>query len=114
MQRTLIVARLDTEGPGRIADIFGESDASELPGLIGVSRRTLFQFHGLYFHLAEADENITDITPSLYRARSHPLYQDIHDKLAQHLKPYDPAWAEPKDAMAQPFYTWTAKDGRTL
>jgi len=40
MQRTLIVARLDTEDPGRIADIFGESDASELPGLIGVSRRT--------------------------------------------------------------------------
>ena len=32
MHRTLIVARLDTEDPGRIADIFGESDASELPG----------------------------------------------------------------------------------
>lgn len=111
MQRTLIVARLDTEDPARIADIFGESDASELPDLIGVSRRTLFQFHGLYFHLAEADD---DITPSLYRARSHPLYQDIHDKLAEHLRPYDPAWSEPKDAMAQPFYTWTSKDGRVL
>ena len=93
MQRTLIVARLDTEDPGQIADIFGESDASELPGMIGVSRRTLFQFHGLYFHLAEADE-------------------DIHVKLAQHLRPYDPNWQEPKDAMATPFYQWTSEQGR--
>jgi len=111
MQRTLIVARLDTDDPAQIADIFGESDASELPGMIGVSRRTLFQFHGLYFHLAEADE---DITPGLYRARSHPLYEDIHHKLANHLRPYDPKWQEPKDAMAVPFYQWTSAQGRVL
>ena len=47
-----------------------------------------------------------DVTPNLYRARSHPLYLDIQARLAEHVRPYDPAWREPKDAMAVPFYSW--------
>lgn len=111
MHRTLIVARLKTDNPEDIADVFEESDASELPHMVGVSRRTLFTFHDLYFHLVEADG---DISPSLYRARDHPLYQDIHDRLAELVYPYDPAWSEPKDAMATPFYVWTPRTGRQL
>ncbi|OLT37082.1 polyketide synthase [Actinomadura sp. CNU-125] len=88
-----------------VAKIFAESDASELPHMIGVSRRTLFRFHELYFHLVEADD---DITPDLYKARSHPLYEDINTRLAEQVSPYDPGWKEPKDAMAIPFYTWEA------
>jgi cyclase len=101
--RTLIVARLEPEHQAEVAQIFADSDATELPHMIGVSRRTLFGFHGLYFHLVEADE---DVTPRLYQARSHPLYHDVNTRLAQYMRPYDPAWAEPKDAMAQPFYSW--------
>lgn len=103
MDRTLIVARLDPGPADAIAGIFAQSDASDLPNLVGVTRRTLFSFHDLYFHLVEADD---DVTPSLYQARSHPLYLDIQAKLAKHVRPYDPAWREPKDAMAVPFYTW--------
>ncbi|MCF3174873.1 TcmI family type II polyketide cyclase [Streptomyces sioyaensis] len=109
MHRTLIVARLKTDDPARIADVFGASDATELPHMVGVSRRTLFTFHDLYFHLVEADE---DIGPNLYRARSHPLYSDINTRLAALVSPYDPGWKEPKDAMASPFYVWTAEQGR--
>ncbi|HEY8986908.1 MAG TPA: TcmI family type II polyketide cyclase [Streptomyces sp.] len=109
MHRTLIVARLKPEKADDIAEIFAESDASDLPRMIGVSRRTLFRFHGLYFHLVEADE---DITPNLYRARSHPLYDDINTRLARCVEPYDPQWKEPKDAMAEPFYVWTKDGGR--
>nr|AHX24699.1 cyclase [uncultured bacterium] len=109
MHRTLIVARLRTDDPQRIADAFGSSDETELPHLVGVSRRTLFTFHDLYFHLVEADQ---DISPSLYRARSHPLYTDLNQRLAQLVAPYDPNWKEPKDAMASPFYVWTAEKGR--
>jgi cyclase len=108
MHRTLIVARLEPGPASAIADIFAESDATELPHMIGVSRRTLFQFHDLYFHLVEADE---DIAPNLYRARSHPLYDDINTRLAKHVRPYDPNWKEPKDAMAKPFYVWTRSGG---
>jgi cyclase len=105
VHRTLIVARMNPDDAGAIADIFTESDATELPKMIGVSRRTLFQFHDLYFHLAEAE---SDISADLYQARSHPLYQDINTKLGKYVSPYDPGWREPKDAMATPFYSWNA------
>lgn len=109
MHRTLIVAKLATADPSEIADAFAKSDDTELPHRIGVSRRTLFSFHDLYFHLVEADQ---DISPSLYRARSHPLYQELNSRLAELVSPYDPDWKEPKDAMANPFYVWTAEQGR--
>jgi cyclase len=105
--RTLIVARLDPKDRAAVADIFAESDATELPHMIGVHRRSLFSFHGLYFHLVEARDSIN---PSLYQARSHPLYQRINTQLAQYMTPYDPAWAEPKDSMAEQFYRWEAAD----
>ncbi|MDG4820760.1 TcmI family type II polyketide cyclase [Asanoa sp. WMMD1127] len=109
MHRTLIVARMEPPEADAVASIFGKSDASELPHLVGVSRRTLFRFHDLYFHLVEADE---DITPNLYKARSHPLYDEINKELAAHIRPYDPNWKEPKDAMATPFYVWESGEQR--
>ena len=104
-RRTLIVARLDPDDREAVAEIFRESDATELPHLIGVKRRSLFSFHGLYFHLVEAAQ---EITPSLYQARSHPLYEDINTKLAKYMTPYHPSWREPKDSMAEQFYRWEA------
>ena len=67
----------------------------------------VFSFHGLYFHLVEADE---DISPRLYAAREHPLFMDVNTKLAQYMRPYSPDWKEPKDSMAEVFYSWS-KDG---
>lgn len=109
MRRMLIVARMDAAEADAVAGIFAESDATELPHLIGVTRRTLFRFHDLYFHLAESEGEVTD---RLYAARGHPLYSSINARLARHVRPYDPGWREPKDAMAVPFYEWTADDGR--
>jgi cyclase len=110
MKRTLIVAKLEPENTAAVARIFAESDATELPHMIGVTRRTLFTFHELYFHLVESDETIT---PNLYKARSHPLYDDINVKLAKYMTPYHPSWREPKDSMATPFYTWTPEQAGT-
>ncbi|MDX2938453.1 TcmI family type II polyketide cyclase [Streptomyces ipomoeae] len=111
MNRTLIVARMRQQSAPEIAQVFADSDASELPALIGVSRRTLFTFHDLYFHLIEAEE---DIRPNLGRARSHPLYRDIDTRLGEFITPYDPGWKEPKDAMARAFYEWTRERGRIV
>jgi cyclase len=108
MHRTLIVARMDPAESDSVAGIFAESDAGDLPCMIGVSRRALFRFHSLYFHLVEADG---DVGPNLYKARSHPLYRDINARLSQHIRPYDPNWAEPRDAMATLFYAWSRNDG---
>lgn len=104
MHRTLIVARLQPEDREQVAKIFNESDSSELPAMVGVTRRTLFSFHGLYFHLVEADE---DIRARLYGAREHPLFVDVNSKLAQYMRPYSPDWREPKDSMAEVFYSWS-------
>ncbi|GAA3501771.1 TcmI family type II polyketide cyclase [Streptomyces prasinosporus] len=108
MHRTLIVARMNLADAEGVASVFADSDSTELPHLVGVSRRTLFAFHDLYFHLVEADE---DIAPNLYEARSHPLYQDINTRLGRFVSPYDPGWREPRDAMAVPFYSWTPDQG---
>jgi cyclase len=105
VHQTLIVARMEPAEAPAVAQIFADSDATELPRMIGVSRRTLFRFHDLYFHLVESGD---DISPDLYKARSHPLYTDINQRLAMHIRPYDPNWREPKDAMAAPFYNWMA------
>lgn len=111
MHRTLIIAKLRTDDLSEIADVFADSDATELPRMLGASRRTLFRFHDLYIHLVEADQ---DITPGLYEARDHPLFHGVSTRLAPMVLPYDPEWSEPKDAMASPFYVWTAERGREL
>lgn len=112
MHRTLIVAKLqEARDLAGITRAFEDSDSSDLPHMVGVTRRTLFSFHDLYFHLVEADGDITD---NLYKARGHPLYHSVSDRLTSFVAPYDPAWREPKDAMARPFYVWTPDRGREL
>ncbi|MDH6113746.1 cyclase [Kitasatospora sp. MAP12-15] len=111
MHRTLIVARMDLADAEGVAQVFADSDSTELPHLVGVSRRSLFAFHNLYFHLVEAER---DIAPDLYKARSHPLYNEINTRLGQFISPYDPNWREPKDAMAVPFYSWTPDRGSQI
>src|SRR5690242_4333496 len=53
--RTLIVARLRTGREADVAAAFAASDRSELPHLVGVTSRSLFTFHDLYFHLISSD-----------------------------------------------------------
>jgi cyclase len=103
MSQTLIVARMDPDRAPAVADLFTESDNTALPYLVGVTRRTLFSFHDLYFHLIEAGE---DLARNLYAARQNPLFVELNEKLSQHITPYSPAWREPRDAMATAFYSW--------
>jgi cyclase len=103
MHKTLIVARLDPADTGRVAELFAESDRGELPKLVGVSGRTLFSFHDLYFHLIESERALG---PGLHGVSAHPLFTDITEKLSSYVRPYDPSWQEPRDAMATSFYHW--------
>ncbi|WP_298181182.1 TcmI family type II polyketide cyclase [Saccharomonospora sp.] len=111
MHRTLIVARMNQQDSDAVANVFAESDSTELPHLVGVTRRTLFAFHGLYFHLVESGD---DINPNLDKARQGELYADINTKLGAFISPFDPDWKQPKDAMAVPFYSWTPESGHTI
>lgn len=106
VNRVLIVARMAEEAADKVADIWRESDATDLPHLVGVRNRSLFQFHGLYFHLIESE---TPVGGRIENVRTHPLFDDVNTKLAEYVKAYDPeTWRAPRDAMARQFYSWHA------
>lgn len=106
MSRTLIVARMGQGSEDAVKSIFTESDAGELPRMLGVRERRLYRFHDLYFHSIESRE---DLALPLTEVREHPLFADINTKLSEHVTAYDPAtWRSPSDAMAREFYLWRA------
>ncbi|MER5968204.1 TcmI family type II polyketide cyclase [Streptomyces sp. NPDC002055] len=102
--RALIVARMAPGSAPDIAGVFADSDRGELPLLIGVTGRSLFQFGDVYIHLIESDQ---PPGPQVARHADHPAFQDISDRLQAYVDPYDPkTWKSPKDAMAHEFYRW--------
>ncbi|MFI9272957.1 TcmI family type II polyketide cyclase [Kitasatospora sp. NPDC052896] len=104
MHRALIVARMNPGSAPDIADIFSDSDRGELPRLIGVTGRSLFQFGDVYLHLIESER---PPGPAVARHVEHPEFRDVSRRLEAHVRAYDPAtWREPKDAMAREFYRW--------
>ncbi|MET7934376.1 TcmI family type II polyketide cyclase [Streptomyces sp. NPDC005322] len=104
MYRSLIVARMKDGSAADIASVFEESDRGELPHLIGVTGRSLFQFHDVYLHLIEADR---PPGPEVARMAGHPEFRAISERLTAYVEAYDPeTWREPKDAMAHEFYRW--------
>jgi len=106
MVQTLIVARMNPANADAVAAVFAESDASGLPQLIGVRRRTLFAFHDLYLHLMESEDQVPG---RLREVGNDQRWRDVNEGLRGHIAPYDPqTWRSPSDAMAQEFYTWRA------
>ncbi|NEY31869.1 TcmI family type II polyketide cyclase [Streptomyces sp. PRKS01-65] len=104
MHHTLIVARMAPGSAQDIAKVFAESDRGELPHLIGVSGRSLFQFGDVYLHLIESEQ---DPGPAIAEMAGHPEFKNISDRLSAYVTAYDPAtWRSPKDAMANCFYRW--------
>ncbi|MFG3644836.1 TcmI family type II polyketide cyclase [Micromonospora sp. NPDC047762] len=108
MSRLLIVSRIIPGAEGRVAQIFAESDATELPGLTGVTHRSLYCLHDLYVHLLETSD---DVDPdALAAARNHPLFRQVNERLSAHTSPYLPTWRSPRDAIAGCFYRWDAAE----
>jgi cyclase len=104
MHQALIVARMAPGSAPDIAKIFEESDRGELPHLVGVARRSLFQFGDVYLHLIEAEH---DPGPAIAKVAGHPEFKGVSERLAAYVTAYDPAtWRSPKDAMAHCFYRW--------
>ncbi len=107
-QRGVIVARIAPDAREKVAAIFAESDAGELPRLAGVTHRSLFVLDDLYVHLVELDGDLVDRVESI---KQHPLFQEISEKLAAYITPYNPeTWRSPKDANAVEFYAWDAEE----
>lgn len=104
MHQALIVARMAPESAPDIARLFEDSDRGELPHLVGVARRSLFQFGDVYLHLIESER---PPGPEIAKVTEHPAFRDISERLTAFVSPYDPeTWRAPKDAMARQFYRW--------
>jgi cyclase len=105
-KRAVIVARIKPGSEARVAAIFAESDATDLPILAGVRHRSLFVLDNVYIHLVEMDE---ELAQTLDQVRDHSLFKEISRKLEPYIEPYDPeTWRSPKDAQAREFYSWDA------
>ncbi len=108
MSRTLIVARMAEADSEKVAALFAESDAGSLPHRVGVRARTLFRYHGLYFHLIESDHDVDDRIESVRGDRD---FRELSAALDPYIRPYDPdTWRSPADAMATAFYQWRRDD----
>lgn len=106
VRRGVIVAKIQPGSEDEVAEIFAESDRSELPQLAGVTHRSLFVLDDVYVHYVEMEE---DFTESVDQVRDHPLFKDISRRLDDYITPYNPeTWRSPKDATAREFYTWDA------
>ncbi len=106
IKRGVIVAKIKPGSAEAVAEIFAESDKTDLPALAGVKHRSLFVLNDVYIHYVEMDE---DFEQAVDQVRDHPLFKEISRKLDDHITPYDPeTWRSPKDATAQEFYVWDA------
>jgi cyclase len=104
VKRGVIVAKIKPGSEDQVAEIFAESDRSELPKLAGVRHRSLFVLDDVYIHYVEMDE---DFEQSVDEVRGHPLFKEISRRLDEYITPYNPeTWRSPKDATAREFYVW--------
>ncbi|MBB1253377.1 TcmI family type II polyketide cyclase [Streptomyces alkaliterrae] len=108
--RLLVVARIKPGSQSDVARLFARSDGTELPAALGVVRRDLYEYHGLYFHHVEF---AGDPREAVSRARRREDFQELSAELDAFVTPYEPrTWRSPLDAMATGFYSWTPESGR--
>lgn len=81
---------------------FQSSDGTELPRLIGVSKRRVFLLGDIYVHLVEAEMPLTDV---LNEMKDHPLFVAIKQELDCYVAPLAP---ELYPGIAEEIYSWSA------
>jgi hypothetical protein len=109
MQRVLFIDRMNPQDADEVARIWKAHDATGLPEEIGVARRQLYRFHGLYVHLVEARDDVDDdLTDRIFAARGAREFVETRDALARFLTPYSPEFQNLKATRAEEFYRWQA------
>lgn len=105
MDRSLIVAKVAPEAERHVARIFADSDRTELPAVAGIAHRSLYRLYDVYIHLIET---VDAGEVALERARLHPEFAAVSERLRPYISAYLPTWRSPRDALAQCFYRWDA------
>jgi cyclase len=104
MYRSLIIARIRPGSERQVADVFAESDRTDLPYRVGVRRRELYVLGDCYVHVVETSR---PAEPALAEAARLPGFQEVSERLRPFVEPYLPTWQGPRDAVARRIYSWT-------
>ena len=107
MDQVMIVAKMRADHSPDVADIFARYDATAMPHQIGVARRSLYQFHGIYVHLIDFARPAGE---AMQTAQQLTSFRAVSEDLRPYIEAYQPDWKSPRDAMADRFYHWTATD----
>ncbi|GIM92601.1 TcmI family type II polyketide cyclase [Paractinoplanes toevensis] len=111
MQRVIFIDRMPTDNAAAVADAWSEHDRTDLPRLIGVRRRSLYAFHGLYVHVVDGAEGLEqDLTERILSSRADPSFVRIRDRLGRLLTPYRSDTRSLADTRAEEFYRWEAPE----
>jgi cyclase len=108
MHRSLIVAKIVPGTERQVAEIWSESDRTELPKIAKIRHRSLYSLGDLYVHLLESEE---PSSATLGAARKEPEFHRISERLKPYISAYLSTWQSPKDAVASCFYTWEPEEG---
>ena len=109
MKRVVFIDRMNPSDAGEVAKIWTAHDATPLPRVIGVHRRSLYRFHGLYIHMVEAADDVPgSLTDRIYDARTAPEFLQARDALEGFLRPYMADSRTLRDTEAEEFYRWQA------
>lgn len=105
MDRSLIVAKVAPDAERHVARIFADSDRTDLPIVAGIAHRSLYRLYDVYIHLIET---VDSGEAALERARAHPEFAAVSERLRPYISAYLPTWRTPRDALARCFYRWDA------
>lgn len=105
MDRSLIVAKVAPDAERHVARIFADSDRTDLPVVAGIAHRSLYRLYDVYIHLIET---VDSGEAALERARAHPEFAAVSERLRPYISAYLPTWRSPRDALAHCFYRWDA------
>src|SRR5262245_19316762 len=105
IKRGVIVAKIKPGCEDKVAAVFAESDAGELPGLVGCRHRSLYILGDIYVHYVETD---SEFVQAVGTVREHPLFKEISLKLEPYISAYKADWKDHRDATAVQFYSWDA------
>ena len=103
MARGMIIGRLRAGAQKQaIIDAFQESDATELPWLVGAQTRSVFILGDIYVHLIESEMPLEVVLSDM---KDHPLFVDIKRRLDRYVEPLS---ADLYPGVAEEIYFWSA------
>jgi hypothetical protein len=97
-----MVSRMAESDAGKVAELFAQHDATDLPRQVGLTGRTLLHYQGLTFHLIESEEDIIGRIREVHADDRE--FRELSERLRPFLSPIVSDWSDVRDSRAREFY----------